>query len=100
MAEHLVHVHPLVGVLLQQVLNKHLCLLLHCDAGGEDQFGKLGLCLFVTSYVYNVLLEGGFAEEELIGQYPQTPRIDLLAISLIAQLLRRRVLKAPHNSRP
>ena len=49
--------------------------------------------------VDDVLLEGRLAEEQLVGQDSQAPGVDLLAVALVAQLLRRGILEASDNSR-
>lgn len=50
--------------------------------------------------VYYVLLEGRFAEEQLVGQDSQAPGVDLLAVAFVAQLLRRGVLETSDHCCP
>lgn len=100
MAQHLVHVHSLVWIFLQQVLDELLCPLLYGYAGGEDQFWQFSLHLLVSRYIDDVLLEGWLSKKELVGEDTQTPSVYLLTVPFVAELLWGRVLKAANDCSP
>lgn len=100
MGKHLVHIHTLVRILSQQILYEIFSLIFNRYGGREGEFSQFRLCLLVSCDVLYIFLERRLSEEKLICENTQTPSIDLLAVSLIAQLFRRGILQTSHHSRP
>jgi hypothetical protein len=100
MGKHLVHIHALVRILSQQILYEIFSLIFNGNRGREGEFSQFGLYLFISSDILYIFFERRLSEEKLIRKNTQTPSIDLLAVSLIAQLFWRGILQASHHRRP
>lgn len=100
MSQHFVHIHALLRVFQQQVLDEPLRLLLDWYAGWEGQFRQLGLLLLVLGDLDDVALEGGFAEQQFVGEDAETPGVDFVAVALFAELFGRGVFETAHHCGP
>lgn len=100
MGEHLIHVHPQVRVLLQQVAHELLRALPHRSSHREHQPRQLLPRLPVPDHVLDVALEGRAAEEQLVGEDADAPGIDLVGVALLEELFGRGILEAADDGVP
>ena len=94
MRQHLVHVHPQLGAVLQQVPHELPGALAHRSRRREDELRQLLLGLAVAEDVLDVALEGGAAEEQLVGEDAEAPGVDLVGVAFLEELFGRGVLEA------
>jgi hypothetical protein len=98
--QYFIHIHTSIRVLSQQLLNEILGVFSDRDGGREGKLSEFGFDFLITRDVLDILFEGRLAEEQLIGEDAETPCVNFLAISLVAQLFGRGVLQAADNSSP